>query len=326
MTKPYLSIVIPTRNRPHILAQSLICLENQENAHVDFEVIIIDDHSLPVLVDEYKKILFGCSKFTISYIPLPDNQRGTVYARNLGLKNASGEIIGFLDDDSFPSKNWVATIFAFFTNSPEIHAITGRIEAYELDHPLSAFRQYFYNARYRTITTSDSVKSICKRFNIMPHEKYFLADNLSGGNSAVRISAMNEVGHFDTRFQMMHDKELSLRLLLNKKNCIYASDLVVKHVHTKSFSDALGKSFFSGKASYRLYKKHKSVLKNTVLNPIKPVRNLVDAAPLLRSLKIKGVLLVFFIFVLEYVHQAGYLNEWVANATRSWLSNTPLGG
>ena len=244
MREPYLSIVIPTRNRPNILARSLICLENQENVPVDFEVIIIDDHSLPVLVNEYKKILLGCSKFAVSYIPLPDNQRGTVYARNHGLKNASGEIIGFLDDDSFPSKEWVTTIFTHFTISPEIDAITGRIEAYELDHPLSAFRQYFYNARYRTITTSESVTSICKRFNIMPHEKYFLADNLSGGNSAVRISALKEVGGFDTRFQMMHDKELSLRLLLNKKICIYVSDLVVKHMHTKSFSDALGKSFF----------------------------------------------------------------------------------
>jgi glycosyltransferase involved in cell wall biosynthesis len=82
------TVVIPTRNRPEYLSQAVESVFAQ-NA-VSFEVLIIDD-------GVQAPIPFADSNIRV----LNNSQRGPVPARNLGVSQAQGDYIAFLDDDDW---------------------------------------------------------------------------------------------------------------------------------------------------------------------------------------------------------------------------------
>lgn len=91
--KPDLSIIIPTYNRSSILKQCLGYLLVQEG--VDFEVIVVDDGS----TDDTQEAVESFKSKHLKYIKQANAHQGA--ARNRGVKEATGEIIVFVDDDIF---------------------------------------------------------------------------------------------------------------------------------------------------------------------------------------------------------------------------------
>src|SRR5512132_3122266 len=83
------SIIIPTHNRPHLLAGAV---ESALAAGSNIEVIVVDDAS----TDETASV---CTSLRgIKYVRLERNQ-GVAGARNVGLLASCGEYVTFLDDD-----------------------------------------------------------------------------------------------------------------------------------------------------------------------------------------------------------------------------------
>jgi glycosyltransferase involved in cell wall biosynthesis len=84
-----LSIIIPTVNRYNDLNNTLIDLSHQ--THTDFEVIIIDQTPIG------KAQIITNSELLIHYYhsEIPSAS----FARNIGIQEAKGEIVLFLDDD-----------------------------------------------------------------------------------------------------------------------------------------------------------------------------------------------------------------------------------
>jgi glycosyltransferase involved in cell wall biosynthesis len=79
------SVIIPTRNRPQFLQEALSSVLRQ--SYSQFEILVVNDGEEPV-------------QFSDARIIVLDNlQQGAVLARNLGIANASGTHIAFLDDD-----------------------------------------------------------------------------------------------------------------------------------------------------------------------------------------------------------------------------------
>jgi glycosyltransferase involved in cell wall biosynthesis len=86
MTK--FSVIIPTRNRVDFLKEAVASVISQN--YRDFEVLIINDGSEPV------------AEFSDNRVRIIDNnQNGAVAARNLGIAQADGRYIAFLDDDDY---------------------------------------------------------------------------------------------------------------------------------------------------------------------------------------------------------------------------------
>ena len=88
------TIIIPTRNRPQYLAQAVSSVLAQKN--VSLEILVVDDGNiaLPAFSDVRIKTL-------------SNRERGPVRARNLGVTHATGDHIGFLDDDDW----WTQDLF-----------------------------------------------------------------------------------------------------------------------------------------------------------------------------------------------------------------------
>jgi glycosyltransferase involved in cell wall biosynthesis len=92
MTGLALSVVIPTRNRPGSIAETVSALKHQDLPSSGYEIVVVDDGSVPPVVLDQKE---AGPKLTV--IRRSNGERST--ARNAGAAAARGEIILFVDDD-----------------------------------------------------------------------------------------------------------------------------------------------------------------------------------------------------------------------------------
>jgi glycosyltransferase involved in cell wall biosynthesis len=83
-----ISIIIPTRDRPNFLSQAVESVLQQNLS--DIELLIVNDGATPIAD-------FGDGRVRV----LNNHARGAVPARNLGIIEASGSHIAFLDDDDY---------------------------------------------------------------------------------------------------------------------------------------------------------------------------------------------------------------------------------
>lgn len=91
------SAIITTHNRSYLLKRAIESVLNQTYSYM--ECIVVDDNS----TDNTREV---CNLYPIKYIYIPkEESHGGNYARNLGIKNASGEYCAFLDDDDY----WMPT-------------------------------------------------------------------------------------------------------------------------------------------------------------------------------------------------------------------------
>jgi glycosyltransferase involved in cell wall biosynthesis len=92
---PLVSVVLPTYDRPEFLTRAVDSVATQTYDRV--ELVVVDDHSPspvgPLLEDRSPTDLeaVNCIRH--------DDNRGANAARNTGIRAASGELIGFIDDD-----------------------------------------------------------------------------------------------------------------------------------------------------------------------------------------------------------------------------------
>lgn len=108
---PKISVIIPVYNNDKHIKKCLDSVLNQE--FKDFELIIINDGS----TDNSKNI---CEKYKSedSRIKLINiNNSGVSNARNIGLQNAVGEYIQFIDSDDYIDKNMFKDLYNIAINT-----------------------------------------------------------------------------------------------------------------------------------------------------------------------------------------------------------------
>ena len=92
-TNPLVSIIVRTKDRPKLLKRALQSISIQ--TYRPIEVVLVNDGGCDLDVEKLKDIL---SDISLNYIRLEKNT-GRSHAGNVGLENAKGGYIGFLDDD-----------------------------------------------------------------------------------------------------------------------------------------------------------------------------------------------------------------------------------
>jgi len=92
VTKPLLSVVIPTWNRAHIVCEAIASALDQRPEEV--EVIVVDDCSTDATLERVKET-FGSRVHVLQMA----TRCGQGTARNAGALLATGEFVGFLDSD-----------------------------------------------------------------------------------------------------------------------------------------------------------------------------------------------------------------------------------
>ena len=108
---PLVSIIVRTKDRPELLKRALQSIAAQTYGPI--EVILVNDGGCDLRGEELKEIL---PDVLLNYIRLEKNT-GRAHAGNVGIENAKGNYIGFLDDDDEFYREHVATLVSAMKRS-----------------------------------------------------------------------------------------------------------------------------------------------------------------------------------------------------------------
>jgi GT2 family glycosyltransferase len=112
-----LTVVIPTRDRPHLLERCLATVD--ETVRAQDEVIVADASTEPsataAVVANHKARVLQCDR------------AGASYQRNAGAAAARRSIVAFVDDDVRVSNAWASAVERAFELYPDVAFLTGRV-------------------------------------------------------------------------------------------------------------------------------------------------------------------------------------------------------
>ncbi|MGK7872358.1 MAG: hormogonium polysaccharide biosynthesis glycosyltransferase HpsE [Xenococcaceae cyanobacterium] len=130
------TVAIPTYNGETRLPLVLDRLRSQVNTEqLSWEIIVVDNNSTDntaQVVQENQANWHHAYPLKYCFEP----EQGAAFARKRAVKEAQGELIGFLDDDNLPAPDWVAAAYLFAKEHPAAGAYGSQIHgAFEVEPP-----------------------------------------------------------------------------------------------------------------------------------------------------------------------------------------------
>ncbi len=232
------SIIVPTYNRLEKLKIALLSILNQ--TYQNFEIIVVNDGGEKVTENIVKSD-------KIKYINNIEN-KGLSYARNTGIKYATGDFICFLDDDD-----------AFLNN--HLNVISQNLNNYYLVYYTDAYRltYKYYENQYWLIS-----KYI--PYSIDYDRQKLLLANISPFNCfAFHKKIFEDFGNFNEEFKVLEDWEFLLRI--SEKYNFYHIAIPTVNVNFEIGANSLTNTkqeLFNKFRNliYRKYEKEISLIKN----------------------------------------------------------------
>jgi len=217
------SIVVCTRDRTGYLEACLSTLEPLvQHGH---EVIVID--SCPSN-EATKRLMEKYVHIRDFHEPRP----GQGIARNRGLKEASGDVIAFIDDDAEAVPLWLDSLLRNFAD-PVVALVTGVALPKELETEAQIWFERT-NAFHRGFQR--------REFDIRNLEPLVAGVLGAGVNMAVRRDALADIGVFDealgpgTVCRSGDDHEFFYRVLSRGHRAVYDPAAVVWHKHRREWA------------------------------------------------------------------------------------------
>ena len=229
---PLISVIMPTYNRENVIMRAINSVLNQ--TYSNFELIIVDDASS----DDTISLLKSINDDRIKIFQNNENM-GASYSRNIGLKNAEGDIIMYLDSDNEWESEYVKTMVGAFIELPDADAL------YSAQYLYKCFNSKPYAARFTSYNKS------------LLHNHNYIDLNCFSHKSNI----LNEIKGFDESICRLVDWDFILRISNDFK--IYSIPVILSKYYNHDFEDRISNLPFD------YMKACKSILdKNKI--PIKP--------------------------------------------------------
>ncbi len=135
---PFVSVIVPTHDRPEQLAACLHSLMSLCYPH--YEVIVVDNAPSTNATADFIQQAY-------QHVPqvryIREDHLGTSWARNCGRMAAKGEILAFADDDIVTDSYWLTELVRGFSRTNDVVCVTGLILPLELEtQPQMLFEEY----------------------------------------------------------------------------------------------------------------------------------------------------------------------------------------
>ena len=128
----HISVCICTYKRPHFLKRLLEELGGQDTDGLfTYSIVVADnDHlrSAKAVVLDFA----AASPIPITYCV--ELRQNIALTRNKAIENASGDFVAFIDDDEFPTKRWLLTLFKA-CNEYDVDGVLGPVEPHFDEEP-----------------------------------------------------------------------------------------------------------------------------------------------------------------------------------------------
>ena len=205
MRPPKISIIIPVYNVEKYLHRCLDSVKAQSYSNI--EVLLIDDGSKDrsgTICDFYEKI---DPRFRVFHIP----NGGVSNARNIGLDNAGGEWISFIDSDDFISPQYIENLLKPIISNEQVEFVHGCGTYFTRGQAGSVIEEFEDEISSDTVKLFNRFKGFvcCKLF------KRELIDQPVSG-SPIR---------FNSRIRYSEDMVFTLEYVLNVKTYAFSSEV-----------------------------------------------------------------------------------------------------
>jgi len=250
---PFLSVIIPTRNRATLLYNTLESLTMQTYPANRFEVIVVDNGSTDSTAEVCKHFERWIPQLKRIYDPRPGLHNG----RHTGLDAANGDILVYADDDIEALPTWLEGVAESFAD-PDVALVGGKIlPKFESSPPewvdllSSKSATGWYLGWFSILDFGEKVLEI-------PHEYVW------GCNFSIRKDVLKKVGGFhpdafpQELIKYRGDgetavsfavRDLGLKAIYNPKAAVYhfvsTQRMTADYIYQRAFNQGISDSFTS---------------------------------------------------------------------------------
>lgn len=121
---PDITVVVCTYNRYDVLPEALASLASQTGASGALEILVVDNSSDHAAQEGFwsSHAMPSNGRLLIEGVP------GLSRARNVGLREARGPIVAYMDDDAVAVPEWCSSLVSAFAELPDAGIIGGPVE------------------------------------------------------------------------------------------------------------------------------------------------------------------------------------------------------
>ena len=235
---PYVSIIIPVRNRAEEITACLQSLYRLDYPPEKREVIVVDDASNDTTPEQV-------SAFPVQLIALKERRQAS-FCRNLAAQKAKGEILAFLDSDCLADPLWLKELIPAFTDTSN-GAVGGLVDSWGNEKGLD---------RYEKVKSSLNMGSWPKSSWEEDHFFYLPSCNLM-----VRRTLFLRLGGFRQDMCVGEDVDFCWRLQDQGYRIEYRPVGTVYHRHRNTMRHFCARRFDYGTSEPLLQKFHTKRIK-----------------------------------------------------------------
>ena len=213
MKQELISVIIPTYNQSIYLKDCLKSILKQTYKH--FEILVCDDGS----TDDTKKVVLDFKDKRIHYF---QNKHSGFHSvpRNIGLKNAKGKYIAYIDSDDLMEPNRLFESLKFLRKNKSVDILC--TNAWMINEHGKSLGKY---------------EQVCDE-GIINLRKLLLENYIICSTVVMKSSAAKDIGfHYEKETKFYTDYEYWLRAVCKNKKIYYMNKALVKYrYHNNSIS------------------------------------------------------------------------------------------
>ena len=214
------SIIIPTYNRVKALDECLDSIISQTT--LPKEVIIVDDSDNDVIeiLIGHRNREFEEKKILLKYIR-SKREKSLTIARNIGIENAAGDIILFLDDDVILNEEYLKEILKVHKEYPNALGVQGHITNTNFSKLKNSIKKLLFYSHNET----NKCRVLPSTYTTYPYllNRIITCQWLSGSNQSYKKSVLEKFKYDENlkRYSYKEDVDLSYRIYKQYPDSLY---------------------------------------------------------------------------------------------------------
>jgi GT2 family glycosyltransferase len=241
---PYVSVIVPTHNRPDRLQA---CLHSLLALHYPrYECIIVDNAPSTSATRDF--VEQACHDMPqVRYVR--EDRPGVSWARNCGMMVAQGEILAFTDDDVVVDPYWLIELVRGFSRADDVACVTGYNLPLELETPAQFWYEEYGGARWFQENGSTcwgftrrifDLKEYNPKTSLYPYRAGMFG---CGASMAFTAAFLRSVNGFDPALggngpaRCSQDIAVLFQVITRGYKLVYEPASLVYHLHRRRYSE-----------------------------------------------------------------------------------------
>ncbi len=242
---PRISVVIPIRNEERFIAQTIKYLQAQDYPADRYEIIVVDGESDDGTVKIVEEIAANDNRVKL----LTNPKRLSSAARNVGAKNATGDIVTYVDGHTYIDNDQLLKSIASILEEKDVHVLS---RPQFLETPEN-------NEFQRAVALARRSKVGHGLDSTIYNENDAYVNPTSSGATYMK-DVFEKVGYFDENFDACEDVDFNFRVGKAGYQSFTSMKLAVYYYPRESISSLFHQMKRYGQGRFRLSRKHPETL------------------------------------------------------------------